>query len=106
MIDYKQHLWGFSFCWADTVLYAAHMMVVKENEKTPYVYHKKSDKTIFVLQGTVMLYEEGKSKILNEGDKYHILPKTMYCVTALKGDATLLEASSPIIENDIVVVEE
>ena len=105
MIDYAQRPYGFEFCWADTPQYSAHMLVIKENEQTSYVYHKKRDKTIFVLQGTVQLTEEGKNKILNEGEKYHIAPKIMHRLIALKGDATILEVGTKI-EDDIVVVEE
>lgn len=104
-MDYNKYIWGFEMTWADTELYSAHMIVVLENEKTPYQYHKKRDKTIFVLQGTIQLVLEENNKMLNEGEKYHIPPKVMHRVVALKGDATILEAGTKE-ENDIIIVEE
>ena len=80
------------------------MIVIMENEKTPYMYHKIMDQTIFVLQGTLMISVEGKNKTLNEGDKYHIAPKIMHRLTALKGDVTILEVGTKI-EDDIIIVE-
>ena len=104
MVDYKQFVWGFEMLWADTQQYSAHMIVIKDNEKTPYIYHKKRDKTIFVLHGPVMLVEEGKNRMLNEGEKYHIAPMIMHRFVAIKGAVTILEVGTPI-EDDIVTVE-
>lgn len=104
-MDYTQKPWGFEAVWADTDLYSAHMIIIKENEQTPYMYHKRRDKTIFVLQGIVALVEEGKTRTLGEGEKYHISPKIMHRLIALKTDATILEVGTKI-EDDIVIVEE
>jgi len=104
-MDFEQKPWGFEYTWADTPLYSAKMMVVKENNQTQYVYYKKMDITIFVLQGEIVLYEEGKNRTLIQGEKYHISPKIMYRIIALKSDATILQVSSPIVENDLVIVE-
>ena len=104
MPDYTQQSWGYEMCFASTPFYAAHMLLIKENEQTPYIYHKKRDKTIFVLQGVVVLVEEGKNRTLNQGEQYHISPKLMYRLKALTGDATILEVGTKI-EDDIVIVE-
>jgi quercetin dioxygenase-like cupin family protein len=105
MIDYTQKTYGFELCWADTSLYSAYMIVIKDNEKTPYIYHKKRDKTIFVLQGEVVLHEEGRNKTIGQGECYHIPAKIMHRFMAIKGDATILEVGSANTENDIVTVE-
>ena len=56
------------------------------------------------MQGVVVLVIEGRNKTLNEGDTYHIPPKIMHQIIALKGDATILETGTPL-EDDIVTVE-
>jgi quercetin dioxygenase-like cupin family protein len=81
-------------------------MILKEANTTPYLYHKKRTKTLFILQGVVKLIVEGQSKLLAQGESFQILPKIMHSITALKGDATILEAGTQILENDTVVVEE
>ena len=97
--------WGFEMILADTKDYSGRMIIVLEGEKTPYIYHKKQDKTLFILQGVVQLVIEGKNKVLNEKDQYHILPKLMHRIIAIRGDATILEIGTHL-DNDIVVVEE
>ena len=57
------------------------------------------------MQGVVQLVVEGRNKVLNEGDTYHITPKLMHRIIALKGDATILESGTHQ-EDDVVLVEE
>lgn len=97
--------WGFEIVFADTEKYSGKTMIILEGEQTPYIYHKKKDKTIFVLQGVVQLIIEGKKRVLQEAQEYHIPPKIMHRITALRGDATILEVGTKI-ENDIIIVEE
>ena len=98
------HTWGHELVWASTELYSSRMLVIKDGEKTPYVYNRHRDKTIFVLQGCLMLVVEGINKMLNEGESYHVIPKIMHRMVALKGDVTLLEVGMPL-EDDEVLVE-
>ena len=97
--------WGFEGVVISTDLYAAKIIVVNNGEQTPYVYHKNQDKSIYILQGVANLRVEGTNKILNEGDRYHIRPKIMHRVHAIKGDVTILEVGTKI-EEDVVEVEE
>jgi len=97
--------WGHEIVWAESDKYSGVILVIKEGERTPYIYHKKRDKSIFVLQGVVQLIIENKNKVLNEGDKYHINPKIMHRLVAIRGDATILEAGTRL-EDDVVIVED
>ena len=96
--------WGHQIVWASTDDYSGTSIIIKEGEQTPYIYHKLRDKTIFVLQGVLNLTVEGKNKLLQEGDSFHIASKLMHRFHAIKGDVTLLEAGTRF-EDDIVVVE-
>jgi len=97
--------WGFEGIVISTELYAAKIIIVNNGEQTPYIYHKSQDKTIYILQGVANLKIEGSNKTLNEGDRYHIRPKIMHRIHAIKGDVTVLEVGTKI-EEDIVEVEE
>lgn len=104
-MDYKTTSWGYELIWANTDKYSSRVLIVKENEELPYIYHKKQDITLFILQGVVKLVIEGQTKVLNEGDQVHINPKIMYRISAIKNDATILEAGTPL-DDDVVIVEE
>lgn len=99
------HKWGVEILWASTPQYSGRVLIVKEGERTPYIYHKSRDKTLFILQGVVQLVVEGKNRILNEGEQFHINPKIMHRIHAFKGDATILEAGTELVD-DVVVVED
>jgi mannose-6-phosphate isomerase-like protein (cupin superfamily) len=101
---YNKTPWGLELVWADNKKYSSRVMIVSEGENLPYIYHKRQDITLFVLQGIVQLVIEGRTRVLNEGDTYHIPPKLMHKIIALKGDATILECGTPM-EDDVVKVE-
>jgi len=96
--------WGHEIVWADAEKYSGCMLVIKEGERTPYIYHKIRDKTYFVLEGSISFTIEGKASILEAGERIHIPPKIMHRMHALKTDATVLEVGTEIV-NDVVVVE-
>lgn len=104
-MNHKKHRWGHEIIWADQPQYSGRTLILTEGEQTSYAYSKKRDVTLFVLQGTVLLVVEGRKKVLNEQDSYHLSPKIMYRIIALKGDVTVLEVGTKL-EDDIVVVEE
>lgn len=95
--------YGFEGIVISTDLYSAKLIVVKNEEQTPYAYHKKQDKTIYILQGVANLKIENRNKILNEGDRYHIKPKIMHSIQAIKGDVTILEVGTKL-EDDVIEV--
>ena len=104
-MDPINHPWGHEIIWAECEEYSGRVLVIKEGERTPYIYHNKQDKRIFVLQGVVQIIVEGRNKMLNVGDKYHISPRIMYRLIALRGEATILEAGTKL-EDDVVVVKD
>ena len=103
-MNFTEKPWGFDMTMADTKKYAGRILIVREGEKLEYIYHKNRDITLFILQGVVQLVVEGRNKLLNEKDSYHIAPKLMHRIIAFKGDATIIEIGTPL-EDDIVLVE-
>ena len=103
-MNYTQKSWGFELVWADQDDYSGQVLIIKQGEATPFIYHKTRNKTIFVLQGIVNLELENRTKLLNEGEQYNIPAKIMHKIVAIKGDATILEAGSKLVD-DIVEVK-
>ena len=104
-VDKTQHPWGFEITWAKQPSYSGRVLIIKEGERTPYIYHKKRDKTLFILQGVVQLIIEGKNRLLSIGEQFHVLPKMMHRIQAVRGDATVLEVGTELTD-DIVVVKD
>jgi len=103
-MNFDKKQWGLELVWSNTENYSSKIILIKEGEKLPYIYHKKQDITLFILQGRVLLVIEGKNKMLEEGETYHIPPKLMHRIMAFQGDSTILEVGTKI-EDDIVIVE-
>lgn len=97
--------WGLEITWADTDKYSGRIIILNPHEQTHYSYHNKQDITIFVLQGKLNLTIEGNSKILAQGESYHIRPKIMYRMAAFQDTTTILEAGTKIVD-DVIVVEQ
>ena len=95
--------WGLEFDFASTEAYSGKMFIIVGTQKTEYLYHKKQDITLFVLQGMAILNVNGKNKTLNQGESYRILPKVIYSIYAPSEDTTMLEVGTKT-EDDIVVV--
>lgn len=104
-METKKHLWGHEIVCADRDNYSSRVFVIKEGEKTPYSYHKVREKTIFVLQGIVQAKIEGQNKLLNEGTEIHIPPKVMHGFVAVRGDVTILETGTRLVEDEVVIEE-
>lgn len=102
-METKKHLWGHEMICADRDSYSSRVFVIKEGEKTPYYYHKVRDKTVFILQGIVQAKIEGQTKLLDEGSEIHISPKVMHGFAAVRGDATILETGTKLVDDEIVV---
>ena len=103
--DFQPTPWGVELVWANNNKYWSRALIIAEGRGTPYLYHKKQDITILVLQGLVRLVVEGRERMLNEGSSYHIPPKLKHKIVAIKGDATILETGTKS-EDDVVLVEE
>ena len=104
MTPYNKTPWGLELTWADTEKYSSKVLIITQGEKTSYIFHKVYDSTLLILNGVVLLVLEGIRKTLNEGDTYHIPPRVMYQLIALKGDATILQTGTKL-EDDIVEVD-
>jgi mannose-6-phosphate isomerase-like protein (cupin superfamily) len=95
--------WGNEIIWANSDKYSGKILIIKEGEETLFGYNKSRDKTIFILQGVITLVLEGRSKMLGEKETYHIQPKIIHQIKAIKGDATILEVGTTITDDFVEV---
>lgn len=102
-MDVNKHIWGHEMVLANREAYSGRVLIISEGENTPYVYHKVRDKVVFVLQGIVQAKIEGQVKLLNEGDSLHISPKVMHRFAAVRGDATIVETGTKLVDDEVVV---
>jgi len=97
------HAWGTQITWANQKEYSGQVLIIKEGDSIPFGYYKQSNKTIFVLQGVVQLRLERQTKLLQEGDVYNIPSRTIYQICAIKGDATILECGTRLLDDFVEV---
>ena len=97
------HVWGAEITWAQTPSYSSRIFVIKEGEAMAFGYHKLLDKTIYVLQGLVQLKLERQSKLLQEGETYHLPAKVIHQLGAVQGDATILECGTALLDDFVEV---
>jgi len=102
-MNYDKKPWGYELVWANTEAYSGRVLIIKQGDSTNFLYHKTRDKTIFVLQGIVNLILESRTKLLNEGEQYHIPAKVMHQLVAVKGDATILESGTKLLDDVIEI---
>ena len=104
-MDIIKHEWGSEAIWANTKKYCGKMYMVEVGKKTSKAYHKKQELTIFVLEGSVELEIEGKIRLINKGESYHIHSKIVYSMLSLKDRTIILEAGTAHEDGDFVIVE-
>jgi quercetin dioxygenase-like cupin family protein len=97
------YTWGTEIVWATNPNYSGRIFVIKEGDSLPLGYHKLHDKTIYVLQGLVQLKLERQSKLLQEGETYHLPAKVIHQLAALQGDATILECGTALLDDFVEV---
>ena len=95
--------WGYEGLFISEDKYAAKILIIKEGESTSYLYNKIREKTVYVLQGIVIVTLDDSSSLLNEGDRKHIPPKTKHKLPAIKGDATIIEVGTKLEDDEIIL---
>ena len=101
--------WGHEIRWAVNEKYLGKILRIEPGQKLSRQYHVKKDETIFVLDGTLVL-ELGQGEtlqrlILNGGAVRRIKPMTVHRFAAPASGCTLIEVSTPEIE-DVVRLED
>ncbi len=101
--------WGHEEIWAHCEKYVGKLLVIKGGEKLSRQYHEVKDETIYVLRGELIL-EIGKGSqiaqhLLGEGASHRIVPGTVHRFCASPEGCTLIEVSTPELD-DVIRIED
>ena len=100
--------WGHEIRWAVTEKYLGKILHIDAGHRLSRQYHQQKDESIYVLEGTLVLElgEEPMEKlILQKGASYRIMPHKVHRFCAPSGGCTLIEVSTPEID-DVVRLED
>ena len=101
--------WGHEIRWAVNEKYIGKLLRIEPGQKLSRQYHQEKDETIYVLEGKLVL-ELGDAKkpitiVMNPGTYRRIEPGTIHRFAAPSDGCTLIEVSTPEIE-DVVRLED
>lgn len=109
MENIVQKPWGHEVRWAITEKYLGKILNINPGHKLSRQYHELKDESIYVLKGELVL-ELGQGDdieriILHEGASWRIKPNTVHRFCAPSSGCTLVEVSTPEID-DVVRLED
>ena len=109
MSEIVEKPWGHENRWAITDRYLGKILYINPGHKLSRQYHETKDESIYVLKGTLILElgqsPDNKKIILSSGASWRIEPGTIHRFIAPSGGCTLIEVSTPEIE-DVVRIED
>lgn len=104
--------WGHEEIWAESDKYVGKILYIADGHRLSLQLHERKTETIRVLQGKLTLvlqdgHRDGPlyNRTLVEGESYHIATGTVHRFWAKEGDVTLLEVSTPELD-DVVRIED
>lgn len=102
--------WGHEIIWAETDKYAGKVLFIKKGERLSLQYHEEKEETIYVIEGELKVVHGNKdtmlsSMILKPGESFHVSPGTIHRFWAPHQDVTLVEVSTPELD-DVVRVQD
>ena len=108
-IQFKEKPWGREVWFAQNKHYAGKILEVKKGHRLSLQYHNQKIETQYVYKGRVkMIFGDDvnslNEKILQAGEKFEIIPKTIHRVEALE-DSEIFEVSTPELD-DIVKLQD
>ena len=100
--------WGSEEIIAHTQNYVMKKMLINPGQRMSLQYHEKKEETIFVVQGTLLVWTDSESEPIkiNPGQTYHVKPKSVHRFGATKNySVTLIECSTTELD-DVVRLED
>ncbi len=91
--------WGHEAWFAQTKKYVGKLLVINKGHRLSRQYHRVKHETLYVLKGRLWLELGGKKKAVGPGTAFVIPPKTIHRFEARYGRVTLLEVSTPEVED-------
>ena len=100
--------WGHEIRWAITEKYLGKIIHIEPGQRLSRQYHQVKDESIYVLEGTLILELRGdpvEKFVLKPGASWRIKPGTIHRFCAPSEGCTLIEVSTPEID-DVVRLED
>lgn len=97
--------WGYEEIWAESSKYAGKLLHIHAGKRLSKQYHEFKEESIYVLSGILMLEIGDEKRVLKEGEACHITPGTVHRFGATACDVTLLEVSTPELD-DVIRIED
>ena len=98
--------WGHEIRWAINNKYLGKILHINAGQRLSLQLHEQKDESIYVLEGTVVVFLDDKTHILSEGQSLRIQPNQIHRFAASdEGHVKLIEVSTPEID-DVVRFED
>ena len=98
--------WGHEIRWALTEKYVGKILHINSGQQLSLQYHEVKDESIYVLEGTLLVKDKERVRILEEGESMRIQPGTIHRFCAPHTThVKLIEVSTPEID-DVVRLED
>ena len=91
--------WGRELWYAQAPKYVGKILVINKGGRLSLQYHKVKHETVYTLKGRWLLELNGRKSIQKPGMAAMIPPKAVHRFYAPYGRATLLEVSTPEVED-------
>ncbi len=101
---YNGKPWGGEWLLESNEKYSFKKLVVLKNEMCSLQYHKEKRETIFILQGSMILWLEDEKIVLKPSDFFTITPGTTHRMEGIT-DCWYLEASTSELD-DVVRLDD
>ena len=98
--------WGHEIRWAITEKYLGKILHINSGQQLSLQYHEVKDESVYVLEGTLLVKDKERVRILEEGESMRIQPGTIHRFCAPHTThVKLIEVSTPEID-DVVRLED
>jgi len=98
--------WGHEEIWAKTSSYVGKLLHIKAGHRLSKQFHQTKEETIYVIEGTLYNYDKNDNvEKFIKGKSLHISPHQIHRFAADDGDVTLVEVSTPHLD-DVVRIED
>ncbi|MEK7382031.1 MAG: cupin domain-containing protein [Elusimicrobiota bacterium] len=91
--------WGRERIFAHTRKYAGKLLIIEKGRRLSLQYHRRKHESLFVLRGKLTLRLGRSTRRVGPGEAFDIPPKTVHRFAARHGRVTLLEVSTPELDD-------
>ncbi|OGR94078.1 MAG: hypothetical protein A2V88_14470 [Elusimicrobia bacterium RBG_16_66_12] len=79
--------------------YAGKLLIIEKSRRLSLQYHRRKHESLFVLKGKLTLRLGRSTRLARSGDAFEVPPGTVHRFEARHGRVTLLEVSTPELDD-------